>query len=106
MSFSRLHLKATSNCTKLDVCCVARQSHRTFWTTFNLIELQILINKSIEMPISLAWFYSDRDVVFSSYPRFDRNLLFVQVPTKEFAMNCFHNEKTICVHFLADNIEA
>ena len=106
MSFSRLHLKAIANCTIFDVCCVANESNRTFWTSFNLLELQTIINRSIEIPISLAWFYSDRDVVFSMYPRYDTNLLFVQVPVNEFAMNCFHNDKKICVRFLVDNIDS
>ena len=106
MSFSRLHLRAVSNCTILDVCCVANKSNRTFWTTVNLIELQSIINKAIEMPIALAWFYADRDVVFSIYPRYDKNLLFVQVPVNEFAMNSFHDDKKNGVHFLVDNIDA
>ena len=49
----------------------------------NLIELQSIINKTIEMPIALAWFYADRDVVFSMYPKYDENLLFVQVPVND-----------------------
>jgi hypothetical protein len=106
MSFSRLHLQAISNCTILDVCCVANKSNRTFWTTLNLIQLQSIINKANEIPIALAWFYADRDVVFSMYPKYDENLLFVQVPVNECCMNCFHDDKTICVQFLADNIDA
>ena len=104
--FSSLHLKAISNCTIFDICCVDNKTNRNFWTTVNLIELESIMKKACELSILLTWFYSDRDVVFSVYPKYDENLLFVQIPVNEFAMTRFQESFQISVDFLANNMKA